>query len=581
MQVSERERFALMSVDEHRLEPCIEAVPGRAWVEGRQGDGQIKNSWQQRPLPPAGDDVGGSETGQSKTAAGGALKAVIYVRVSSDEQVKNLSLETQKKECLRYCAANGLKVDRIFTEAGESAKTANRPELQAMLSYCRASAGKIGAVVVYNLSRFARNAHDHHAVRHLLSKAGIRLHSACEPIEDSTTGKFFESVLAAVAQLDNDMRGDRAVAGMKMAIEKGRWPFSPPIGYQNARNDRGEPTLVPDPKRAPLIRQAFNLYATGHYTKQQVLKKVTALGLRTVNGNPVSMTTIARVLANPIYAGKLDVPAWKKKGDGNFTPIVSDEIFNRAQLVAHNRKTNTTETHLRDNPLFPLRGSVRCGACGRLLTGFNAKGRTKHYAYYGCYNSKCAGKVRVRKEVLEHEFEAYLERWQPKAGFVRYFRERLLSNWEKKRDVAMLGAIAGQEAVDDIEKKLARLDDLFIDKRAIPQKVYEGRRAKLEEQLVAAKVALHDCQTEDLDIEAAINFACFVMTNAKSLYTQLSVEQKRCLLGVLSPSGFTFDGGSGIKTGASDCVFNHLYRKKEALVRTGTPEVSKLEPSTA
>jgi site-specific DNA recombinase len=463
-------------------------------------------------------------------------------------------------------------VARVFSEAGESAATTNRPQLQAMLGYCRDNANKVGAIVVYNLSRFARNTSDHLAVRLKLSEYGASLRSVCEPIEETSTGKFFETVMAAVAELDNNMRSDRTVAGMKMAVEKGRWPFMATIGYRRTRNDKGEATLVHDPQRAPLIRHAFELYATGHFTKQQVLKKVTVMGLRTIHGKRVAITTFVRVLSNPIYTGKLDVRAWGQKVNGNFAPIISEELFDRVQLVAQGRKSNTPATHLRDNVMFPLRGSFRCECCGSLLTGYNAKGRTKHYAYYACYNSKCASRTSVKKEALEADFEAYLEQWQPRPGFVRLFREKVLNKWQQKRDVAMLGATGNQAVVDETEDKLNRLDDLFIDQQAITKDVYAARRAKLEEQLVAAKVALHDCQTDELDIEAALNFACFIMTNAKSLYTQLSVEQKRRLLAVLSPCGFTLDEKKGFRTVTSDCVFNGLYQVAAVLVKNGVTD---------
>ena len=501
------------------------------------------------------------------------MKAIIYIRVSSEEQVKNLSLETQLRECERFCERSGWEIAKVFTEEGASASTTNRPELQAMLTYCRDNAGKVGAVVVYNLSRFARNTSDHLAVRLKLSEYGLSLRSVSEPIEETSTGRFFETVMAAVAELDNNMRGDRTVAGMKMSIEKGRWPFNASIGYIRTRNAKDEPTLEHDPQRAPLIRHAFELYATGQYTKQQVLDKVAAMGLRTARGNKVAVTTFGQVLANPIYIAKLNVKSWEQSVDGNFQPIVSTEIFNRVQLISQGRKTNRTATHLRDNPLFPLRGSIRCDCCGSLLTGYNAKGRNgTHYSYYACYNSKCTGKASLKKEVLESDFEKYLEQWQTKPGFVKYFRKSVLRVWEHMRDVAMLGATASQGAVEDIEKKLQRLDDLFIDEQAITKDVYTARRAKLEESLLTAKVAMHDCQADEIDIEGTLNMACFVMTTAAALYNQLSIEQKRQLLAVLSPQGFVRDRKTGIRTVASDSLFNGLYAMSRELVKDGVTD---------
>lgn len=501
------------------------------------------------------------------------MKVVIYIRVSSEEQVKNLSLETQRRECERFCERNGWSVAKVFAEEGESAATTNRPELQNMLSYCHDNVGTVGAVVVYNLSRFARNTADHLTVRLKLSEYGVSLRSVSEPLEETSTGKFFETMMAAVAELDNNMRSDRTVAGMKMAIEKGRWPFNAPIGYRRIRNANNEPTLEHDPQRAPLIRHAFELYATGQFTKQQVLNKVTTLGLRTIHENKVALTTFVRVLGNPIYAGKIDVQEWDKKVNGNFTPIISEELFDRVRLVAKDRKTNTPLSHLRDNPLFPLRGSIRCQCCGNLLTGYNARGKTgQHYAYYACWNEKCVNKTSVKKEVLETDFDKFLEQWQTKPGILKWFRKRVLRAWEQKRDVAMLGATACQGAVEEIEKKVTRLEDLFIDQQAITKEVYTTRRAKLEEQLIVARVALHDCQTEEIDIEATLHLACFVMSNAVTLYNQLSNEQKRRLLGVLSPEGFVFDKKEGIRTLASDCLFNDLYAMSRGLVRDGVTD---------
>ena len=99
-----------------------------------------------------------------------------------------------------------MTVAEVFDEAGESAKTADRPELQRLLRYCRENKGRIHCVAVYNVSRLAREKHDHFALRTLFHRLGITLRSVTEPIDDSSTGKFIEGVLAAAAQFDNDVR---------------------------------------------------------------------------------------------------------------------------------------------------------------------------------------------------------------------------------------------------------------------------------------------------------------------------------------------------------------------------------------
>jgi DNA invertase Pin-like site-specific DNA recombinase len=99
--------------------------------------------------------------------------------------------------------------------------------------------GRVHFVVVFNLTRFARDKYDHFALRSHLQSLGISLRSATEPIDDTSTGKLMEGVLAAFAQFDNDVRSDRTRAGMKAALELGRWVFLAPIGYLNAPRSMG------------------------------------------------------------------------------------------------------------------------------------------------------------------------------------------------------------------------------------------------------------------------------------------------------------------------------------------------------
>ena len=201
--------------------------------------------------------------------------AIIYIRVSTKEQTENLSLPTQLRVCEEYCRREGFEILERFKEEGESAKTTDRRELQRVLAYCRSNKGKVHFLVVFNLTRFARDKYDHFALRSHLQSLGISLRSATEPIDDTSTGKLMEGVLAAFAQFDNDVRSDRTRAGMRAALELGRWTFLAPIGYLNRPRAMGK-SLMQDPEPAPLVRRAFEEYATGRYTKEQLLRQVRA-----------------------------------------------------------------------------------------------------------------------------------------------------------------------------------------------------------------------------------------------------------------------------------------------------------------
>lgn len=163
------------------------------------------------------------------------MRAVLYVRVSTVEQVSNFSLDTQEAACRSYCKQNQWQVVRVFRDEGESAKSTARPQFQEMLRFCRENRETIDMVVVYSLSRFSRASLDHHVVRAQLSKHGITLRSATEPIDESPTGKLMENIASAFAEFDNLLRAERTVVGMRAKLEAGGWPFQAPLGYDQPR----------------------------------------------------------------------------------------------------------------------------------------------------------------------------------------------------------------------------------------------------------------------------------------------------------------------------------------------------------
>src|SRR5438094_10404703 len=144
--------------------------------------------------------------------------AVIYVRVSTKEQTENLSLPTQLKACAEYCERQGFKVLARFREEGESAKTADRTELQKLLQFCRKNKGTVQFVVVFNLSRFAREKYDHFVLRAHLKSVGNSLPSATAD-RRHIHRQIGKGVLAAFEPFDNDVRFERTCGGMRRAFE--------------------------------------------------------------------------------------------------------------------------------------------------------------------------------------------------------------------------------------------------------------------------------------------------------------------------------------------------------------------------
>src|ERR1700751_283637 len=113
-------------------------------------------------------------------------KALIYVRVSDPRRIDRTSLPTQESVCRSWCEMNQLDIAQVFIERGESAKTADRTQLQAMLEMIRRTKkGFISHVVVYRLDRFSRDVADSLNLEREPLERNVGLHSVTEPNENT------------------------------------------------------------------------------------------------------------------------------------------------------------------------------------------------------------------------------------------------------------------------------------------------------------------------------------------------------------------------------------------------------------
>jgi site-specific DNA recombinase len=331
---------------------------------------------------------------------------------------------------------------------------------------------------------------------------------------------------------------------------------------------------MPDPERAPLIRQAFEMYSTGLHTKQKVLETINAAGLRTTKDKPLSKQTFEQMLRNPVYAGWLIIDVWGERKRGDFEPLVSRELFDTIQALLSGKRVNVMP-RLRSNPDFPLRHFVKCGCCGSPLTGSYAKGRSKRYPYYYCQSKNCKDAVRISKTDLERGFVNLLERMQPKPEYVKLFNAIVLDVWKEKQAQSFAMSVTLKHHIEDLNQRKDRLEETFIYEKAIDRETYERQLDKLNEQIMLAEMQERDAKLESYDVEAVLNFAGHVILNAARLWTEFSSEQKQRLQKVLFPQGITFADGN-YKT-AETSLFFKLLQESEG-EKTGLATLTGIEP---
>lgn len=338
------------------------------------------------------------------------MRALVYLRVSTDEQAdKGLSIPAQQEACLRYAELKQWQVNKekdIFIDAGESARSANRPALQDMLSRCKKDKD-IKIIIVHKLDRLARNVGDHAAIKTILRKYDIQLNSVVEPVDGSPTGELLENIMASVAEFYSANLGQEVRKGMTQAFKTGRWPTYAPLGYLNKKETNGDGTLtktiVIDPIRGPMLQRIFRLFATNKYTKDAMADELKIMRFKTKHGKYLTPSNVTYILKNKFYMGYMQWGGQELMG--THEPLVSPELFYRVQDVLALRSKNTTRNH---KFLFSLRGILLCAKCGRRFVAETHKqGRFSYYrcsskARYGlsCTQSMVPDKI-IQDQVLE------------------------------------------------------------------------------------------------------------------------------------------------------------------------------------
>lgn len=454
--------------------------------------------------------------------------AVIYCRVSSREQVDNFSLGTQEEGCRAYCTREGWEIDQVFVERGESAKTAERPEFQRMLAYCRERKGSVQYVVVYNLSRFARRQYDHHVVRTLLQQLGVGLRSVTEPIEESPLGEMIGGIMASVHEFDNALRRERSITGMKAAVRNGKWCWHPPFGYVNV-----DGALEVDEAKASAVREAYARVAVGEPTD------AVWRDLRGRGAVRVCRSDFYKLLANPIYAGWVEAKSWGIRSRGQHQAIVDQQAWDRVQTIHAGEGVKYRSTH----PDFPLRRFVRCGHCGEPLTGGWSRGRNRRYGYYRCTRTKGCPTGNVRREDLEEAFLSLMESVQPSERYLELFREVCLAELEDQKEEREATRRAAEWEARRIEKHRRRLFDAYVYDEAIDQKTYGRELDRISEAEALNRMRLHEAQIEEIDAEGVLRFAEHLARNAARLWLEFDPQQRQRFQGFVFPRGLTLMDG--------------------------------------
>ena len=462
------------------------------------------------------------------------MNAIIYIRVSTKEQLQGYSLTFQERECKSFAERNDFKVIKIFAERGESAKTAKRPELQKLLEYITENKKDIDVIIVHKIDRLSRNVYETSNLGLIFSRLGIELKSATEHFDNTAVGKLTANLLSSMAQFDNDVRSERTSKGMKEALLSGRWVHIAPFGYKNQKDIDGKPNLVQD-ENAVYIRKAFKYLNLEAFRQTEIVKKLKRDGLKRI-----SKQFLNKILNNSLYAGIIEHKFLDKPVKALFEPIISEEEYYRAQGILHGKK-RAVKPRLRINPDFPLRYFVRCPYCNKTLTGSWSTGRNKKYAYYHCVTKGCEYKS-VKKEKLEMDFIKYLKELKPKDIVIDKFCKAVEAKWKEEISEQNDYRRKLTEEINKLEDKRERINELVIN-GTFDRGTYKEQISIVEGQIAVKKIELSETEVEVNDINSFINYCNYFIKNISKLWIRSEIELKIKFQNIIFPEGIYYKDG--------------------------------------
>jgi len=405
-------------------------------------------------------------------------KFFLYARKSTDEPDRQiLSIEAQIHELKEFAEREHLEIVDTFIES-QTAKEPGRPIFNQMLSLIEK--GKANGIVAWHPDRLARNSVDGGRIIYLIDIAKVvALKFPTFWFEATPQGKFMLSIAFGQSKYYVDNLSENVKRGLRQKVRRGEQSGQAPTGYLN---DKANRVIVPDPARFKLVREIFELYATGSHSLKEVRDICSARGLVSRNGNVLTISNFQMILRNPFYYG-----AFKFNGEvyqGKHKPAITKKLFDQCQAVMA-RKAHPTK---RGEQKHILRGVMKCDSCGCGITSEVQKG----HVYYRCTKKKGAcTEPYVREELLASQITEYLQ----KVSLSSAWTNEMLALLEKEQaETTHADADFVQNLklkIKECEEKLDRLLDAHLE-QTLSSEEYVGKKRVLLDSKIDFEQKLKD-----------------------------------------------------------------------------------------
>lgn len=500
-------------------------------------------------------------------------RALIYLRVSTAQQAnKELPLETQKHSCVQFAQAKGYVFDQIadiYSDRVSGRKIEGRASLQLLLERCKKDQD-IKAVIIYDISRLARNAIEYYLLKASLNKAGALLLSVNENIGSETETPadwMLEHIMAGFAEFRSRQDGDKIKNSMRNKVEQGGWCGYAPYGYKNVQektsSSKSRRWVEVNEQEAPWVRRCHDLFSTGEYTLERLAEKLQEEGMKVRNKAKIHHSFVERVLKNDTYIG---VITWGgiRNENGKHKHIVPKDVFYRNQAILVSRNAGASRSH---KHFFLLRAiGATCGECGSRWTAGYHKGRSKkHYALYSCTKKQKGKRVPCKQSTirvvnLELQLSELFHQIEIKPSIVKRIRDKVRAIFARdtRNQEELREALANRR--EALNKAKQRLLEAYL-AGLVEIDLYETKKLAIESEEQQVEKDLGEIEGTLKDAQQAIELALSLAGGCYRAYKKAPNDELRALLAKAFFKSIVLKDGLIVKV-ELNAPFNFLLETK-------------------
>ena len=487
-----------------------------------------------------------SKTGIRAAAAIKTAKtAVVYTRVSSKEQAdKNLSLDFQRKVIEEYAARNEYAIAATFGGTYESAKTDGRKEFARMLDYVKKSKGAVSHILVYTLDRFSRTGGG--AIKlaeELREKYGVTVFAVTQPADTSNpSGVLQQNIHFIFSQYDNQLRKQRAVAGMKEKFAQGVWATKPPMGFDIVRTN-GQRKIVVN-AIGKKLRKAFQWKADGE-KNEAILEKLRVMGIS------IYKQKLSAILSNPFYCGLLCHGMLEGKiVEGTHEKLISKELFLRVNGLK--KPAHYGVPHKKELDAVPLKVFIRCGDCEEPFTGYVVK--AKGLWYYKCRTKGC--KCNKSAKEMHRLFTNLLEEYTLESHLRAPLQYQMETAYEALNKDNREQEVAYRQRLSELQKKLESIEEKYYVDGEMNRETFEKFAARFRDETATIMQELERSRQIISNPSEATAKALELSLKLAPAWACSDVAAKERLQGLVFPEGIAYDKKTGaFRTTRVNAVF--------------------------